>query len=196
MTIFTQKILFLFSQFSVCLSVHWLAKKHLAWKETYKLSVELRRFYSEGGSNVNILRLFLRFGSNFWQAMRLFPHFFRANITLPSDTLQRLRIIFWEIWSSIEFRLWGRNSCSHLREVWSGCQKSKLKCNPKLLTLGRQLKSWQQIWHFFDIQMLSSNMQLIFIWERGTFYFIYCCTGSSVPTQQPRVCWVTDWPTL
>ena len=65
----------------------------------------------------------------------------------------------------LEFPRWGRNSCSLLSakfELWRPplskvkSRKSRLRCNPKLLTKGLPLKSWQQLLHFFQHQYTSS----------------------------------------
>ena len=66
------------------------------------------------------------------------------------------------------------------REVWtltapavkSQKQKSRLRCNPKLLTKGLPLKSWQQLLHFFQHQYTSSCTSYIFLLTKYNIFNI------------------------
>ena len=82
----------------------------------------------------------------------------------------------------LEFPRWGRNSCSLLSanfELWRPrlskvkSRKSRLRCNPKLLTKGLPLKSWQQLLHFFQHQYTSSCTFTYFYLQNMIFSIYY-----------------------
>ena len=128
---------------------------HIARKKTFR------------NSELNKVEFIWGWGSSsqFWTC---FPHFFPANIMFPSHTLQRLRIILWEIWSSIEFRTLREKFLFTFERGKFGAVKSQKSNATRNSWLGVDNSKLGNRFGTFSILNSIVIYAINFNWERGS----------------------------